>query len=234
MNPWSVKEVTSYLAAFLDDASTAHWPARISIVYVMLVGFWEILDAWVENIKGSADEFQIRALNSVQKDLDKIKPELQSVGGVIAVTKGGLVPAIGEFPLLWSGAVVPMVMDSFSIAMRLTSLRNQLVATGLQPISGTSIMTSKGITELLPSWSQPIPDWFSNQFLATASKAIVATEKSAPGEPPTPRDVGEAVMKDYAAKGKAAVGKVITKIEKVATPWIALAIVVGVLYLAKK
>lgn len=234
MNPWSVNEVTKYLRGFLEDPSSFHWPARVTIVYVLLVNLWEVLDAWLENVKGSADEFQLRALNSIQRDLDKIVTPLQSVGGVIAVTKGGLIPAGSQFPVLWSGAAVPMVVEAFSIAARLTSLRNQLIATGLHPISGTSIMTSQGIIELLPSWSQPIPDWFSDQFLATASKAIVATEKSAPGEPPTARDVGEAVAKEYAAKGKAAVGKAVTKITEVATPWVAVGIAAGLLYLAKK
>jgi len=234
MKPWSVNEVTNYLRGFLGDASKDHWPARLMIVYVVLVGFWEVLDAWIENVKGSADEFQLRGLNSVQKDLEKLVAPLQAVGGVLAATRGGLVPAIGERPLLWANVAVPMVMDPFSIAARLTSLRNQLVAYGVQPISGTSILTSQGITELLPQWSQPIPDWWSELFLSSASKAIVATEKSAPGEPPTARDVGEAVAKEYAAKGKAAVGKFVEKLKEVATPWVSLAIVGGILYLAKK
>ncbi len=234
MNPWSVNEVTNYLRTFLADPTTVHWPARITIVYVLLVNLWEVLDAWIENIKGSADEFQIRAINSVARDLERIRAPLQSVGGTISTANKLDVPPGGEYALLWGGAVVPMVIETFNIASRLVSLRNQLVATGLQPIAGTSIMTSAGIIELLPSWSQPIPDWFSEQFLNTASRAIVAAEKSAPGEPPTARDVTETVMKEYAALGKAAVVSVATTIKRVATPWLTLGLVAGLLYLAKK
>ena len=235
MNEISATDVNNYLKAFLENPSSPHWNIRIVIVYMVLVGFWEVLDAWVENVKGSADEFEIRALASVTRDLDKLQPELARVDASMRAAMSGVIPALGSISLISQSVVTPMVgMGAWSIAFRLASLRNQLVASGLQPSSGASILTSQGIAEALPQWSQPIPDWFSDLFLSSASKAIVATEKSAPGEPPTARDISETVVKEFAEKGKAAIKGVAEKISKVATPWLTMALVGGLLYLAKK
>jgi hypothetical protein len=194
LTPWyrQPHHVVNYWRGFIGQPDTGtEWNAKVRLCFAASVVFFEALDHWRQKLYAGSDTFQRRALEPVERELDRAEQQLRAIETSLK--------ASDNISSVWAGAALPLVFAPGSVVQQLTSIRNQLLALGAPPPAKVvAAGESVDLEDIAgPSWPA---DWFRKMV----SDIYAQAETSAPGEPTTAGDIAKSSLESAQENAAAA------------------------------